>query len=302
MCLGCFIINTYKGATKIGVKVALRFKIAQSSRDKALLESFISYLGCGVCVSEEAVGANRFIVSKFSDIFDKVIPFFNKYPILGVKALDFSSWSEAAHIINKGEHLTDQGLKTIWNIKSKMNKERSIKLLIFVSSSLAVDEACTQFRKIRNKSSIEFKQSSHMQIFTIALKLYPKTKKFSSLKISSGNLVIWGSNLALTLGGRLSKTQSNITKIPPFIRSVIVGLILSDGWMQLPSDSKNARLCFKQSTKNSSYVWFVFFILSHYCSSFPHITSGIRKGKPFSGLAFQTRQLPCITDIYNLFK
>nr|YP_010608765.1 hypothetical protein PNX16_mgp006 [Drechslerella dactyloides]WAN89845.1 hypothetical protein [Drechslerella dactyloides] len=71
--------------------------------------------------------------------------------------------------------------------------------------------------------------------------------------------------------------------------------------MQLPSDSKNARLCFKQSTKNSPYVWFVFFILSHYCSSFPHVTTGIRKGKPFSGLAFQTRQLPCLTDIYNLF-
>lgn len=72
--------------------------------------------------------------------------------------------------------------------------------------------------------------------------------------------------------------------------------------MQLPSDSKNARLGFKQSTKNSSYVWSVFFILNHYCSSFPYInTGGIRKGKPFSGLVFQTRQLPCLTDIYNLF-
>jgi len=45
----------------------------------------------------------------------------------------------------------------------------------------------------------------------------------------------------------------------------------------------------------------VFFILSHYCSSFPHRTTGIRNGNPFSGLTFQTRQLPCLTDLYNLF-
>ena len=42
------------------------------------------------------------------------------------------------------------------------------------------------------------------------------------------------------------------------------------------------------------------FLLSHYCSSFPYVTTEI-KGKPFSRLAFQTRQLPCLTDIYNLF-
>jgi hypothetical protein len=45
----------------------------------------------------------------------------------------------------------------------------------------------------------------------------------------------------------------------------------------------------------------VFFILGHYCSRFPYITTNIRKGKVHLGLAFQTRLLPCITDIYNLF-
>jgi hypothetical protein len=45
----------------------------------------------------------------------------------------------------------------------------------------------------------------------------------------------------------------------------------------------------------------VFLKLNHYCSSFPYKTSGIRKGKLFTGLAFQTRQLPCLTSLYNLF-
>jgi hypothetical protein len=45
----------------------------------------------------------------------------------------------------------------------------------------------------------------------------------------------------------------------------------------------------------------VFFKLNHYCSNFPHKAIGVRKGKPFSALVFQTRLLPCLTDLYNLF-
>jgi hypothetical protein len=32
----------------------------------------------------------QFVVSRFSDNFEKIIPFFNKYPIQGVKGLDFA--------------------------------------------------------------------------------------------------------------------------------------------------------------------------------------------------------------------
>nr|YP_009663723.1 hypothetical protein [Dactylella tenuis]QCW06860.1 hypothetical protein [Dactylella tenuis] len=167
----------------------------------------------------------------------------------------------------------------------------------FIVSALAIKS------EYLNKNSIDFNQLSRMQISTTTFKLSPQSKKSAAnaAKIGSGDIVLWGSNLGLTLGGRLTRIQASMTKIPPYVQSVIIGLILSDGWMQLPSDSKNARLGFKQSTKNSPYVWSVFFLLSHYCSSFPYINTGVRKGKPFSGLVFQTRQLPCLTDIYNLF-
>jgi hypothetical protein len=41
--------------------------------------------------------------------------------------------------------------------------------------------------------------------------------------------------------------------------------------------------------------------LSHYCSSSPSRTTGIRVGKPFSGLQFFTRSLPCFTELHTLF-
>ena len=48
-------------------------------------------------------------------------------------------------------------------------------------------------------------------------------------------------------------------------------------------------------------MWFVFNILSHYCSSYPVLTKGVRSGNPFFGLQFLTRSLPCFTELYSIF-
>nr|QCW06904.1 hypothetical protein [Drechslerella brochopaga] len=91
-------------------------------------------------------------------------------------------------------------------------------------------------------------------------------------------------------------------KLPYSKKSVIIGLILSEGWLTIASKTnKNARLGFKQSLSKASYVWFVFNLLSHYCSSYPQLTKGIRIGVRFFGLQFFTRSLPCFTEIYYLF-
>jgi len=90
--------------------------------------------------------------------------------------------------------------------------------------------------------------------------------------------------------------------LPPFQYSIIVGLLLSDGWLIFASSAnKNARLGFKQSLSRSDYVWFVFNSLSHYCSTNPYLTKGIRNGNRFYGLEFVTRSLPCFTELYYLF-
>jgi hypothetical protein len=91
-------------------------------------------------------------------------------------------------------------------------------------------------------------------------------------------------------------------KLPPYQNSVIVGLILSDGWLTFGyKRSTNALLGFKQSLAYSGYVWFVFSILAHYCNIIPRLTSGIRAGKRFYGLQLETRSLPCFTVLYYLF-
>jgi hypothetical protein len=123
---GCFIVNIYKGTTVTGYKVMLRFKIAQSTRDAKLMKSLSTYLDCGGWQPEEKKNEGQFVVSKFSDNFEKIIPLFNKYPIQGVKALDFADWCRAALVIKEGRHLTEEGLEEIREIKAGMNKGREL--------------------------------------------------------------------------------------------------------------------------------------------------------------------------------
>ena len=65
-------------------------------------------------------------VTKFIDLTEKIIPFFSKYPILGVKAQDFEDFCLAANLMKEKRHLTEEGLKEIRKIKRGMNKGREL--------------------------------------------------------------------------------------------------------------------------------------------------------------------------------
>lgn len=74
----------------------------------------------------------KLIVSKLSDIINIIIPHFQKYPLLGVKYVDFQLWVMCVNLIAKKEHLTSEGLAKIISIKSALNKGLSDELkLIF---------------------------------------------------------------------------------------------------------------------------------------------------------------------------
>ena len=94
--------------------------MTQHSRDEQLLIILTKYLGCGAVCSDREF--SRLRVTKLYDITNKIIPFFNKYPILGVKAKDFKDWCLVADMMNKKKHLTEDGLEEIKRIKDRMKK------------------------------------------------------------------------------------------------------------------------------------------------------------------------------------
>ena len=100
------------------------------------MKSLVSYFGCGRYESfNKDIG--NFIITKFKDNL-KIIPFFEKYPIIGVKAKDYQDFVSIIELMKNKVHLTTQGLEKIRLIQSGMNKRRDPKDISF----------CTNFKKL----------------------------------------------------------------------------------------------------------------------------------------------------------
>ena len=84
---GCFFVKT----TKTNNNVSLGFQITQNNRDVLLINSFVSLFNCGRVESCNKGLVVNFIVTKLSDVNEKIIPFFDKYPLIGSKSKDFEN-------------------------------------------------------------------------------------------------------------------------------------------------------------------------------------------------------------------
>ena len=80
---GSFIINIFKGRTKIGWIVKLEFKLTQDERDELLMKNLINLFECGGVFRDRI--AFNFRVTKLDDIVNKIIPFFKKTSDQGSK-------------------------------------------------------------------------------------------------------------------------------------------------------------------------------------------------------------------------
>ena len=90
------------------------------------MKNLVSFFNCGRYVFRTNKNHCDFLVTTFSDVNDKIIPFFKKYKILGVKERDFSDFCKASDIIKAKGHLTLKGLNKISALKEGMNRKRMI--------------------------------------------------------------------------------------------------------------------------------------------------------------------------------
>jgi len=154
-----FCVSIEKSNNKLGKRVRLIFGTCLHIRDKHLLIGMADYfknLNFNVCNSSEPslltsasnlqlqAGANTKDISvhcspqgesndkallQFKSKFyieNKVIPFFNLYPVLGVKRLDFEDFKTVSELVKNKEHLKAKGLLKILKIAEGMNLDRKI--------------------------------------------------------------------------------------------------------------------------------------------------------------------------------
>ena len=120
---GCFFVKLAKNNTKKKYQVILGYQVTQHSRDTLLIEKLITFFNCGRLELIKGSSVN-FVVKKFSDITSVIIPFFEKYPLLGSKSKDFIDWRKIVILMTSKVHLTEEGIEEISKIKSSMNSSR----------------------------------------------------------------------------------------------------------------------------------------------------------------------------------
>ena len=111
-------------SVKVGFQSILVFQITQHARDEKLMESLISYLGCGFIEKDSRGPWLYYTVTNFSHIQGKILPFFHQYKIIGSKYLDYMDWCKIALLMQNKNHLTPEGLNEIIALKAGMNKGR----------------------------------------------------------------------------------------------------------------------------------------------------------------------------------
>lgn len=122
---GNFDVRIPSTNSKLGYRVQLRFRITQHSRDIRLMEKIIKYFGSGNIYKYGGKSAVSLTIVDFTDITNTIIPFFNKYPIMGIKLYDYLDWCKIHSLMINRSHLTVEGISSIREIKSSMNKGRN---------------------------------------------------------------------------------------------------------------------------------------------------------------------------------
>jgi len=107
--------------------VFLRFSVHLHIRDLEVLKGIATYLkekdNKKIVLSKNSANLQ---ITKYSDIVNIIIPFFNSYPILGMKSLDFEDFKKVSKIIETKEYLTKSSMyNEIVKLKSGMNLARS---------------------------------------------------------------------------------------------------------------------------------------------------------------------------------
>jgi hypothetical protein len=64
------------------------------------------------------------IVRGLPELTQYIVPFFDQYQLRGQKRRNYELWKQAVDILNRGDHLTMEGLERLHEIKADMNRYR----------------------------------------------------------------------------------------------------------------------------------------------------------------------------------
>ena len=98
-------------------KVSAAFNVSQ--KDRVPLELFRDTLSCGT-IRRAGNGGWYWEVNSLTDIASRVVPFFDRFPLVGKKAEDYALFRRAVTLLNRGV-LSDTDYVAVLKLREGMN-------------------------------------------------------------------------------------------------------------------------------------------------------------------------------------
>ena len=121
---GCFHIGINQNRTmKLEIQVLPEFTVVQHEVDQHVLYALKTYFRCGVVRTNHGTKL-CYRVRGHQNLLQRIIPFFEKHQLKTRKRIDFAKFRKVVLLMEKGEHLTPEGLEKIHQIKRTMNSTK----------------------------------------------------------------------------------------------------------------------------------------------------------------------------------
>ncbi len=119
---GCFCISfAVRSKLRAGIEVRPSFSLSLNEKDLELLKDLQAFFGCGWIRESKSDRTFKFEARAVGDLLGSVIPQFERHPLRGSKAKSFAAFVDVCRMIEQGDHLRRDGLRTIIDLAYEMN-------------------------------------------------------------------------------------------------------------------------------------------------------------------------------------
>jgi hypothetical protein len=119
---GCFTVSIAPRATLlVGWEVRPGFSVSQNGDRAEVLHAIRSYFGCGSIRPDRSDRTLKWETRRLESILGRVVPHFERYPLLSGKRYDFDRFASICRLMADGAHLRRDGLCEIVELVRGMN-------------------------------------------------------------------------------------------------------------------------------------------------------------------------------------
>ncbi len=119
---GCFSISFSKrDKFLVGWETKPSFSVSQNEDRAQILFLMQKVFKCGFIRRDYSDKTLKYEVRSLNDLINKIIPHFEKYPLLSEKQKDFEFFKKVCYLMQKELHKNKNGLRRILNFAFQMN-------------------------------------------------------------------------------------------------------------------------------------------------------------------------------------